>query len=332
MSPIRLAMIGAGLFARDAHVPAILSHDDLFHITAVCSRTEESARKLADLLPYSTEVLTDVDALLARDDIDAVDVVMPIETMPDIVEKALRSGKHVISEKPIAPDVATGKALLAVPRAAGQVWMLAENWRYEEAHSTAAKAIADGIIGKPITCSWSLFIDMSPSNKYYSTEWRRTGTFPGGFLLDGGVHHVAALRMILGEIESVAAYTAQMRPDLPPAETLSAALRFESGVIGSYTVTYAAGSAFPQPLVIVGEKGSLKLDRSEVEIAVDGERTRHTFTYKGVDAELAAFAAAIQQGEPHLNTPEAGLQDVAVAEAMLQSAETGQRIQPERFV
>ena len=84
---------------------------------------------------------------------------------------------------------------------------------------------------------------LKPGNKYYHTDWRRSGTFPGGFLLDGGVHHVAALRQVVGEIVSVSAEVRQVRADLPPADTLSAALEFESGVIGSYSVTYAAAVA-----------------------------------------------------------------------------------------
>ena len=105
--PVRLGMIGAGLFARDAHVPALYSLDDDFVIAAVYSRTADSADKLNALLPEPADVYTDLDALLARDDIDAVDVLLPITLQPAIIQKALAAGKHVLSEKPVAPDVAT---------------------------------------------------------------------------------------------------------------------------------------------------------------------------------------------------------------------------------
>lgn len=329
-TPVQLAFIGAGLFARDAHVPSLLALGETFRVVAVCSRTRESADKLAALLPYSADVLTDVDAVLRREDVEAVNIVMPFDTMPAIVAKALRAGKHVISEKPLAPTVADGRALLDIPLADGQVWMLGENWRYEEAFHAARKMIAEGAIGQPYVFHWTMHIPLTPDNKYYSTAWRRTGTFPGGFLMDGGVHHIAALRLIFGEVASAAAHTTQVRPDLPPADTLAAALRFENGLIGSYTITYAAGSPFSSALYVVGSEGALQIDRHEITLIADGQTTSQAYRLSGVEGELAAFAAAIRRGTPHHNTPLEGLRDVAVIEALLHAAETGQTVVPAR--
>jgi predicted dehydrogenase len=127
--------------------------------------------------------------MLARPDVEAVNVILPIEPLPEAVEKSLAAGKHVISEKPIAPDVATGRRLIQFARAyPKQVWMVAENDRYEPAFQQAGDLIRAGAIGKPLMASWSLPMSMQPDNKFYHTPWRRSGTFPGGFLLDGGVH------------------------------------------------------------------------------------------------------------------------------------------------
>lgn len=324
-TPIRLAFIGAGLFARDAHVPSLLALGETFRVAAVCSRTTESAERLAGLLPYAVEVTTDAESLLAREDIDAVSIILPFDTMPAVVAQALQAGKHVISEKPVATHVDEGRALLALPLREGQVWMLGENWRYEPAFVAAAQVIAEGGIGQPFVCHWALHVRMTPDNKYYSTPWRRSGTLPGGFLMDGGVHHIAVLRMLFGEIASVSAYSAQVRPDLPPLDTMTAALRFERGLLGTYTVTYGAGSPFSSALHVVGEHGSLRVDRGLLEVTmVDGETQTTAFRPSGVEAELAAFAAAIREGAAHRNTPAEGLRDVAVIEAMLRSAQTGQ--------
>ncbi len=80
--PIRIAIIGAGIFARDAHIPSILGLGNTFEVVAVCSRREESAKALAEKLPGKVDIYTDVAALLARQDIEAVDILMPISTMP----------------------------------------------------------------------------------------------------------------------------------------------------------------------------------------------------------------------------------------------------------
>ncbi|HXV43829.1 MAG TPA: Gfo/Idh/MocA family oxidoreductase, partial [Anaerolineae bacterium] len=182
--PVRLALIGAGIFARDVHVPALLELENIFEIVAIYSRSQTSAVALAEKLPGQVEAVTDLPALLARDDIEAVNIILPIDVMPGIIEMALRSGKHVISEKPLAPNVATGRELLSIhAQQPGQVWMVGENWRYEEAFEQAAAIVHSGEIGRPLLCHWVVYNPINPDNKYYHTPWRRSGDFPGGFLL-----------------------------------------------------------------------------------------------------------------------------------------------------
>lgn len=330
---IRIALAGAGIFARDAHVPALLALQDRFEIVAIYSRTRENAESLAAALPFQPEITTNLDDLMRRDDIHAIDLLLPIDLLAPSVDLALASGKHVVSEKPMAPDVATGERLLSIysnhPK---QVWMVAENWRYENAFRAAADFVASGALGAIYSVHWALSIPLVPGNKYYGTAWRRSGTFPGGFLMDGGVHHVAVLRQVLGEIVGVSAMVKQMRADLPPADTLSASLEFASGVIGSYTVTYTAGAPWNNALHLTAEHGSLRLDRGLIEVTLDGKAHPVTFSDNhSVNDELTAFADAVQHGTQHRNPPAEGLNDVAVVEAMLMSAQTGTRIAPRRF-
>lgn len=328
--PIRLAIVGAGLFARDSHLPAIQSLGTAYEIVAVASRSQQSASRLAEHISPHVEATTDVDALLTRPDIDAVDIVMPIDSMPAMVEKALRAGKHVISEKPVAPDVATGHRLLSVPR--NSVWMVAENWRYASAFHRVAELLKSGRIGAPRVFHWALSIVMNEANKYYSTPWRREGSFPGGFLLDGGVHHTALMRLMFGEVKSLKAFTAQLREDLPPTDTLAAALEFDSGVLGTYSVSFAVPQSMDTGLVIVGEDGILRVTRTRLEITQGGETQTESFNDDSLKQEFAAFARAVRAGESHLNTPEQAVQDVAIIEAILRSGESGGRIEPERIV
>lgn len=332
MTPLRTALVGAGVFAREAHLPALRDLRDDYVVTAVYSRTRENAEKLAAQLETPPDVYTDLAALLAREDIDVVDLVLPIEQLPAAVDMALASGKHVISEKPVTPTVEEGKRLLSIyTNHPSQVWSVAENWRYEPAFARAAEVLPE--IGRLTVWHWALHNNLTPSNKYYQTDWRRSGTFPGGFLLDGGVHQVAALRQILGEVSQISAFTAQIRPDLPPTDTLAATLQFESGLIGTLTMTFAAGTHVPTYLTIVGERGTLRVDRGFLEVTVDGTtRTETLPEVRSVHEELADYARTIRGEKPLRNTPQQALQDVAVIEAVLRSGETGERVQVERFV
>jgi predicted dehydrogenase len=327
--PIRLGLIGAGTFARKAHIPSLKDLPDQLEIVAVCSRTRESAEAVAALLPHPVDLYTDAAALLARADVEAVDIVLPIPLLADAVRQALAAGKHVISEKPIAPTCAEAEALIEFyDQHTDQIWMVAENWRYEDAFGAAGEAIRAGAIGRPLFCDWSLILPVMPGAPGHRTLWRRTGDFPGGFLIDGGVHHAAGLRAVLGEIESVSALTAAHRPDLPPADTLIAALRFANGATGTYSVTYAARSGLADAaLHVVGEEGSLRVSADTLTLwREESGQTAQSFPlHRSVEREFAAFAESIRSGAPHRNPPQEALNDLAVIEAMLVSAETGTR-------
>ena len=126
-------------------------------ITAVYSRTRRSAETVAETIPYEVDVYTDIGAVLADERIEAVDIVLPIPMLPEVVSQALAAGKHVFSEKPIAQTVGEAQTLIAASRSYGdQVWMVGENWRYEEAFQEAARAVQAGRIGQPLICDLSL--------------------------------------------------------------------------------------------------------------------------------------------------------------------------------
>jgi predicted dehydrogenase len=321
--PIRIALIGAGIFARDAHIPAILSCGDAFRIVAIYSRSLENAQACARLVPYPVDAVNDLPALLVRDDVEAFDILLPIEAQPLIVEMALGSGRHVISEKPIAPDSETARRLVA--RHSGQAsWMVAENYRYDATYNQAADMLRQGAIGRPLTISMARHLPLTPESKYYATAWRRDGGFPGGLLLDGGVHHIAGLRLLMGEITRVSAFSAGYRPEVKPAEAMCASLVFASGALGTYLINYSQGIGPTTDIVVHGTAGAMRLGFGEIHLTTtDGQSTIYTEKTGSVDAEMAAFARAVRHAEPHRNSPQEALQDLAVIEALLQSAASG---------
>jgi len=329
MDRIGIAVIGSGLFVQDAHIPSLLALSDDYRIVAVGSRTREGAAKAAAMLPYPAEATDDIDALLDRGDIDAFDLAAPIAAMPGLLEKALGSGKHVFSEKPIAPDSDIGRRLIALHRRQpGQIWTVAENWRLEPAFMRAAELVADGAIGKPRVAQWTNFAALRRQDRYYATAWRRSAENDAGLILDGGVHHAAVLRMVLGEADSVSAVTALQRPDLPPFDTVAATITFKSGVVAGYLVTYAYEAPWPSPLLVVGESGAIKVDTRSLELTRNGETSVETFSsaHFAVEDEFRLFAEAIRSGRVTHNPPEEALADVALVEAIMLSARSAMRV------
>jgi predicted dehydrogenase len=320
MSQLRVGLLGAGIFAREAHLPALMSLGDRVRLTAVWSRTRASAEKLAALAGDGVAVEDSADALLARSDVDAVAIVLPIDSTAEYVERAFAAGKHVISEKPIAVNPDRARQTMEKWNATNLVWMVAENWRYESAFLQAAEIVRGGAIGRPLTATWALHLPVNAANKYFHTPWRRTGTIPGGFVVDGGVHHAAVMRLVLGEVDlrTVRANVAQLSADLPPVDTVSASFRYESGAVGSYVATYAAEVPWRCPLCVAGSEGSLRVDRGWLEVTRDGRtETTEVQAHDGVYEEVAAFIDSVTTGAPHRNTPEEALRDLELLEAIV---------------
>ena len=136
---------------------------------------------------FDGDAATNLDALLARDDIHAVAIALPITVQPSIIRKCLAAGKHVLSEKPVAPDVAGGIALIEeynkTYKPKGLVWRVAENWEVEPGYHVAAKAIRDGKIGKVNSFNARVVNYVAKDSKWYKTPWRTVPDVSAPFVL-----------------------------------------------------------------------------------------------------------------------------------------------------
>ena len=156
-------------------------------LRAVYSRSTSSATHLADEAVkrlnlahppdvYSDESAENLDALLARNDIAAVIVVLPISKQPEIVLRSLAAGKHVLSEKPVAKDVKSGIELIDEYESAykpkGLIWRVAENFEAEPGYRKAAQIIREGQIGDIRFFRLSAVGYVGKDSKWYKTPWR----------------------------------------------------------------------------------------------------------------------------------------------------------------
>lgn len=157
-------------------------------LRAVYSRSEKSARDFVDAVKatlqlesppevyHDADPSANLDALLARKDIKSVIVILPITLQPSIILKALAAGKHVLSEKPVAPDVAQGLELIKtynkIYKPKGLIWRVAENFEAERAVLAAADAIRAGKIGRVVFFRGAAINYINKDSKYYKTPWR----------------------------------------------------------------------------------------------------------------------------------------------------------------
>ena len=240
-------------------------------VPRVWSRSEASSTALADALiprPVSTFGGGEegeeggggaLDKILTSDDVDAVLLVLPVQAMPSVARRALRAGKAVLQEKPVAGTVAEALETLAVAREAAAaakekggggggknpllpVFALAENYRSEPGVLAAAAAASE--LSPPSASSGVTTISlvgnmpMDRSNRYHGSRWRRDAAgCPGCFLMDSSVHFVAALRSVggaagLGEPSRVGARATSRcgaGNDLPAPDTLAAWIEYGAG-------------------------------------------------------------------------------------------------------
>lgn len=333
-----IALIGSGIFAKEEHLPAISAAPSLT-LAAIYSRSRKSAETLAsdaggvDLYSEDQEGRTYED-LLKREDIKGVVIALPILVQPEYIKKALSAGKHVLAEKPIAKDVETARDLLSwissnIP-SSGPTFSVAENFRFMESFQHAASQI--GSLGRVLSFRTKIQNMVMPGGKYFETAWRKKPEYQGGFLLDGGVHFIAATRLMLGgggqKLEKVVAFSSQLQEHLPPVDTVDASVQLSNGSSGTLSISFGTtlkGSEY----AVACEKGSVVRTFGKVVTTVDGKEDVKEFPDEGngVKQEMKAWAEALQSGKRNeAQSGEEALKDLQVLEALLRSGEGGGKL------
>lgn len=257
---------------------------------------------------------------------------LPILVQPEYIKKALSAGKHVLAEKPISKDVATATELLdwynsnIKATTGGPTFTIAENFRFLESFIYASQQIAS--MGRVLGFRTRVTNMVKPGGKYFETAWRKKPEYQGGFLLDGGVHFIAATRLMLGEDAKpikASAFTAQLQEHLPPVDTLNATMLLKNGASG--TITLSFGTTFTgSEYAVACEQGTVWVSRGKVIVTKDGQEEVREFPDEGngVKQEIRAWAESLTMGVPNeRQSPEEALRDLIFLEACLQSGEKG---------
>jgi len=332
---IGIAIIGSGIFAKEEHLPAIQDTPSL-SLKAVYSRSLKSAETLSEKLSDVELYSDDQDGkkfedLLKRDDVKGVVIALPILAQPDYIKKALAAGKHVFAEKPIAKDLATAQDLLAWTQNSSNTsatYTVAENFRFIDSYVWGSEQVAS--LGRILTFRVRVAAMVQAGSKYYETEWRKKPDYQGGFVLDGGVHFVAATRLLLQggkqKIKRVSAFTAQLQEHLPPIDTLNATMQLDNGSSGTLSISFGTTDTGSEYLVAC-EKGSVHCARGKVTITKDGkdpETRGFPDEGNGVNQEIKAWAKSLEQGKRNeMQSPEEALKDLEILESCLKSGEQG---------
>ena len=160
---------------------------------------------------------------------------------------------------------------------------------------------------------------------------RQNPDYQGGFLLDGGIHFVAALRCLLAAagqiISSVRASTSLIKEDLAPLDTLNANMTTANKRNGTFHLSYGSQFRRECQIRIVMTTGAVAVSPSEVTISSNGTTAIQKKTFRfppgnGVRKEMAAFADSIHRKESNpRGSPEQAYDDLKLLQGMLESGE-----------
>lgn len=336
-STLRLAFLGCGAIAR-YHLDGIAEDlprgaaggAPLIRVTAAIDRDRAAAEAVAALT--GAAVFESLEEALAADPspFDAVDVMLPHDLHEAATVQALAAGKHVLCEKPMAPDLDACERILAAARASGRVFMVAENAQYWPEVVRAAEVIRSGAIGEVVTARAAFTFLYDPQWFGGDRPWRldraQTG---GGIAIDGGSHWIRPLRMWLGEIEEVVAAVDHPLKVMEGESLVRAILRFRSGKIATFDALMLDTTMAPEPWWrVTGTRGELLIDGSFTGglHLFDPEHPQGQLLAppRGYAAsfgpELADFARAVQHGAPPAAGPEHALGELRTALAIYRSA------------
>lgn len=318
---INLGIIGCGIAARELHLPALRSLTDRFEIKAVCNHTEPKARSFSRLIGGVPFVL-DYHDLLARPDIEAVDIVLPIDLNYKVTLDALKAGKHVFLEKPLAANLRDARKLLSLERRHREVTLMAENYRYQAVYRRVAYHITRKAIGKPYAAIWSLFSHLTTKNKYARTLWRVHHKYPGGFLTDAGVHNMAALRLLFGELTVVDAFAKGINHGIGRTDTLSARFRSAQNTEILFNLYFSTAGHTESSLLIFGTEGTIEVRENRISLKRTGNPVRQEAMVDdgGFKAEFMDFFDSIRNHRKPLSPFAEGYRDLHTILAALDAA------------
>lgn len=249
----------------------------------ICGRAEHLVKQAAEEFGWE-EYCTDWEKVVRRDDIDVIDVATPTNLHKDIAVAAVKAGKHVFCEKPLALNAEEAREMLDAAEKAGVIHMLGHNYRRVPAIALAKKMIEEGKLGKIYHFRGVYLQDwiMDPS---FPVTWHLDKKIAGaGPHADLNSHIVDLARFLVGELDKVIGMEEtfiKRRPKSAVGETLNTMLtadgkveteyedvtvddttaflaKFKNGALGTFEASrFAGGRKNYERIEINGSKGTL---------------------------------------------------------------------------
>lgn len=331
---MKVAIIGAGLQAR-RRAPVIRDWPDA-EIKIITAARQENAETLASQMECEAGV--GWEGIVDRPDLDAVVVLTPPHIHAPISITAMKAGKHVFCEKPLARTLEEAEEMTRAAKDNGVVLKCGFNHRHHPAIVKAKAAFDDGIMGEPMFVRCRYGICGRPG---YDQEWRTDpNVVSGGHLMEQGIHALDLFRWFLGDIKEVTGFVQSAYWPTEPLEDNSFAIvRTETGCVASlhssltqwknlfsfeafgrdgYAVVDGLGGGYGTERLVIGKRDFDAPFQDQVTHFRGGDRSWHE--------EWKEFVAAVEEQRRPIGDGEDGLEALRIVFAVYEAARTGKTV------
>jgi scyllo-inositol 2-dehydrogenase (NADP+) len=342
-----VGIVGFGSAGRRFH-PYLLGRVPDVRLVAVATRAPARRAQAAQQLGVAT--YETVDDLLERGGVDLVVVATPHDTHREIACRVMDAGKHCVVEKIMALTGAEAREMVAAARRNGVLLSVFQNRRWDWDFCTVKRVIEAGLIGAPYLFEIGRF-GYRPQG-----GWRGEPAVGGGLLFDWGAHFIdQALQLVPGPAASVTCDVQYRGWGARIGSYARLLIRFASGVLYSIEIGNLARHAKPHWLVL-GERGALvkhgfdpqepAMLAGDIEAAAEDptHRARVTTEVGGLVTEMVVESVRSDWTDYYRNvadallgraelivTPEQAARAMAVVDAAMESARTGQAVRITEF-
>jgi UDP-N-acetyl-2-amino-2-deoxyglucuronate dehydrogenase len=253
---IRFALVGCGRIAAN-HFEAIKVHGERCELVDVCDPDPQALA--AAVQRTGARGHRDLAPMLEATHADCVILTTPSGLHPAQAIDVARSGRDVMTEKPMATRWSDGLAMVRACDEAGVRLFVVKQNRRNRTLQLLKQAVDSGRFGRIYMVNVNVFWTR-PQSYYDSADWRGTWEFDGGAFMNQASHYVDLLDWIAGPVESVMAYTGTLARNIEVEDTGVAALKWRNGAMGTINVTMLT---YPKNLegsiTILGERGSVRI-------------------------------------------------------------------------
>ena len=263
---VKVGIIGCGKIAQVRHIPEYLDNPNA-KLTGLYDLNLQRAKELAE--KYDCKSYESVEEMLTDPEIDAVSVCVANHVHAEITIAALKAGKHVLCEKPMATKLKDCQMMVDTAEQMSKKLMIGQNQRFAKAHEKAKKLIERGDIGSVLTFkttfghggpeTWS--VDAGPQNWFFDKKRAAMGA-----MADLGVHKTDLIQYLLNDTveETTAKVTTLDKKDsngnlIGVDDNAICIYKMKSGIIGTMTASWTYYGEEDNSTIIYGTEGMLKI-------------------------------------------------------------------------